>query len=431
MGRPTFAGSEPAIDPIGETEMQLANDGCETVHGSVSPGFERVAEAFADNFRLRGECGAACAIYHQGRKVVDLWGGHRCHHSGAAWTEDTLSLAFSVTKGMAAAAMAVAHSRGWFDLDAPVAEYWPEFGCHGKSAITVRELLAHQAGLISIQQRLNPRIISDHDRMAELIADQRPAWRPGARHGYHTLTLGWYQNELIRRLDPRGRTLGQFFDDEIAKPLDAEFYIGVPDRIDENRISQTRGFHRLQLLTNLDQLPWKMVLAGIWPRSVVARSVGFLRVDDPATLCSREYRGVEIPSAGGFGQARAVAKIYDALARRDPRLGISPATLGELIAPTSPPSGGDRDAVLKIDTRYAMGFSRPSGGLRFGSDQRAFGCPGAGGSFGMADPGSDLAYAYLTNTMSFRIFDDPRERAVRDACYECIAALSSDSSAAA
>jgi CubicO group peptidase (beta-lactamase class C family) len=431
MGRSPCTGSEPATDPMGETEMQLASTGHETIHGKVSAGFERVREAFADNFRLRGERGAACTIYHRGRKVVDLWGGQRSHHSDAAWNEDTLSLAFSVTKGMAAAAMAVAHSRGWFELDAPVAEYWPEFGCHGKSAITVRELLAHQAGLVSIQQQLNPRIISDHDRMAELIADQQPAWRPGARHGYHTLTLGWYQNELIRRLDPRGRSLGQFFEDEIAKPLDAEFYIGVPDRIDEDRISQTRGFHRLQLLTNLDQLPWKMVLAGIWPRSVVARSVGFLRVDDPATLCSPEYRSVEIPSAGGFGEARAVAKIYNALARRDPRLGLSQATLDELTADTSSPSGGDRDAVLKIDTRYAMGFSRPSGGLRFGSDPRAFGCPGAGGSFGMADPGADLAYAYLTNAMSFRIFDDPRERAVREACYECIAALSPDSLAAA
>ncbi len=411
--------------------MQLANRDDETIHGTVSPGFERVREAFADNFRRRGEQGAACAVHHQGRQVVDLWGGNRCHHTAAAWTEDTLSLAFSVTKGMAAAAMAVAHSRGWFELDAAVVDYWPEFGCHGKSAITVRELLAHQAGLISINRQLNPRILSDHDRMAELIAEQEPAWRPGQRHGYHTLTLGWYQNELIRRLDPAGRTLGQFFDEEIAKPLQAEFYIGLPDSIDERRLSQTRGFHRLQLLTNLDQLPWKMVLAGIWPRSVVARSVGFLPVNDPATLCSPEYRGVEIPSAGGFGQARAIAKIYDALARRDPRLGLSQATLDELTATTSPPPGGDRDAVLKIDTRYAMGFSRPSGGLDFGSDQRAFGCPGAGGSFGMADPGAELAYAYLTNAMSFRIFDDPRERAVRDACYECIAALSSDSVAAA
>jgi len=403
--------------------MHRADHDCETIHGTVSPGFERVREAFEANFRFRGEQGAACAIYHRGRLVVDLWGGRRCHRTAEPWTDETLSLAFSVTKGMAAAAMALAHSRGWYELDAPVAEYWPEFAVGGKAAITIRELLSHQAGLVSIGQRLSPKIISDHDHMARLIAAQKPAWLPGTRHGYHTLTLGWYQNELIRRLDPRGRSLGQFFQDEIATPLDAEFYIGLPPSIEDHRIGQTRGFRRVQLLANLDQLPWKMVLAGIWPRSVVARSVDFLRVDNPATLCSREFREVEIPSAGGFGQARAVAKIYDALARCDQRLGFSATTLDELTAPTIAPPAGDRDAVLKIATRYAMGFSRPSDGFRFGSDDRTFGCPGAGGSFGMADPSAELSYAYLTNAMSFRIFDDPRERAVREVCYDCIGSL--------
>ena len=390
------------------------------IFGEVSPGFEHVRDEFENNFLVRGERGAACTIFHHGQKVVDLWGGYRCHQSQARWTEQTLSLAFSVTKGMAAAVMAVAHSRGLFGLDDLVADHWPEFATGQKGAITIRQLLAHQAGLVAIDRKLNPTILADHDAMAEITASQKPLWLPGTKHGYHTLTLGWYQNELIRRVDPRGRSLGEFFQDEIAEPLGIEFYIGLPDWIDNEHISNTKGFRKLAVLANLNQLPWKMVLAGIWPRSVVSKSIKFLRFDDPAALGRPEYREVQIPSANGFGQARAVAKIYDVLARGGKRLGITAETMRELVAPPEQPTRGSRDAVLKIDTNYSFGFSRPSNGFRFGADDQAFGCPGAGGSFGMADPSQQLSFAYLTNTMSFRIFDDPRERAVRQAMYECI-----------
>ena len=403
--------------------MHLSIDDRPIICGDVSPGFERVRAEFTNNFLRRGERGAACAIYHHGQKVVDLWGGHRCHNSEARWNEQTIALAFSVTKGMAAAVMAVAHSRKLFELNACVADYWPEFAAAGKHRITVRQLLAHQAGLVSIDQKLSPEILADHDLMAELTARQPPLWQPGAKHGYHTLTLGWYQNELIRRVDPLGRTLGKFFQDEIAAPLGIEFYIGIPDSVDAEQLSTTRGFRRRAILGNLNQLPWKMVFAGIWPSSVVSKSIKFLRLDDPAVLGTPEYRGVEIPSANGFGQARAVAKVYDVLARGGSELGLTPETFQELIAPAAEPTRGPRDAVLKIDTNYSFGFSRPSSGFRFGADQQAFGCPGAGGSFGMGDPSKQLSLAYLTNTMSFRIFDDPRERAVREAAYECIGAL--------
>ncbi|WP_182866487.1 serine hydrolase domain-containing protein [Rhodopirellula sp. JC639] len=403
--------------------MLTQSDNRPTILGSVAPGFEQVRTEFENNFLRRGERGAACTVFHQGRKVVDLWGGRRCHHSGARWTEQTLSLAFSVTKGMAAAVMAVAHSRGLFDLDAAVADYWPEFAVGQKQTITVRQLLAHQAGLVAIDRKLNPQILADHDQMAAITASQKPLWQPGTKHGYHTLTLGWYQNELIRRVDPAGRTLGEFFHDEIATPLGIEFYIGLPDWIDSEHISSTQGFRKLALLANLNQLPWKMVLAGAWPGSVVSKSIKCLKFDNPAALGTPEYRNVEIPSANGFGQARAVAKVYDVLARGGQRLGITPATMRELVAPPLQPSRGLRDAVLKIDTNYGFGFSRPSSGFRFGADDQAFGCPGAGGSFGMADPVEQLSFAYLTNTMSFRIFDDPRERSVRQAVYQCIGSI--------
>jgi CubicO group peptidase (beta-lactamase class C family) len=389
------------------------------IDGHCRPEFQAVREAFARNFSERNETGAACCIYFQGNRIVDLWGGEKSPHS--PWREDTLGLTFSVSKGMAAAALVVAHGRGLFDLDAPVAEYWPQFGQGGKDRITVRQLLSHQAGLIGIDEPLTLEKLTDPDRMSGILARQRPAWRAGTRHGYHTLTLGWYQAELLRRVDPRGRTLGRYFQEEIARPLGVEFYIGLPEHIDVDRLATTVGFHRLRILLNLGELPLAMILAGMWPRSLVSRSVNPLGLSNPAHLGSAKYRHLEIPSANGFGQARAIAKIYSVLARGGRELRIDRASWRELHATPKSPTGGSRDAILKMDTNYAFGFSRPSRDMRFGYDRSAFGCPGAGGCFGMADPVLQVGFAYITNKMGFRIFDDPRERACREAFYRCLA----------
>ena len=320
-------------------------------------------------------------------------------------------------------ALAVAHSRGLFELDDPVAHYWPEFCQRGKAQITVRQLLAHQSGLIALDQPVGAPELANYDALAEILARQRPAWPPGMRHGYHTLTLGWYQNELIRRTDPQHRSLGAFFRDEVAAPLKAEFYIGLPKCIEEQRLARTKGYHRLMLLWHLNELPLRMVLSGIWPRSLVGRSVGALRLQNPADIGNPELRGVEIPSANGIGEARAIARVYGSLATGGRELGITPRTWQELTAPTTPPQLGLHDAILKIDTRYSFGFSRPSRDMQFGSGPTAFGCPGAGGCFGMADPNEQLGFAYVTNKMGFRLFDDVREKAVRDACYRCLRAF--------
>jgi len=393
------------------------------VEGTVVPDFDEVRREFERNFVERGEHGAACAIYHRGQKVVDLWGGQRCALNSLPWTERTLALVFSVSKGMAAAAMAVAHSRSLFELDHPVAHYWPEFRQCGKHHITVRQLLAHQSGLTGIDQPVLIKELANHDALAEILARQKPAWRPGKKHGYHTLTLGWYQSELIRRVDPQRRSLGAFFRDEVAAPLHAEFYIGLPKLVDEQRLARTQGFHRLKLLLHLKELPLGMVLSGIWPQSLVARSVNTLRLQNPADIGNMELRGIEIPSANGIGEARAIARIYGSLATGGQALGITRRTWQELTAPATPPLEGTRDAILKIETRYSFGFSRPSRAMQFGSGPTAFGCPGAGGCFGMADPEEQLGFAYVTNKMGFRLFDDVREKAVREACYRCLRAL--------
>jgi CubicO group peptidase (beta-lactamase class C family) len=324
---------------------------------------------------------------------------------------------------MAAAAMVVAHSRGLFDLDSPVANYWPEFAQGGKERITVRQLFTHQAGLISLDGSLTVEILADHDRLGQILARQKPAWQPGTRHGYHTLTLGFYQSELLRRVDPLGRTIGQFFQEEIARPLGVHFHIGLPIKIAEDQLAATEGFHRLELLRHLGEMPIAMVLAGLWPGSHVARSVNLLRLNNPAHIGSPEYRRLEIPAANGFGQARAIARIYSVLAGDGHELGISATTRRELLTSATSPIFGSHDTVLKIETKYGFGFSRPSSAMRFGSDVSAFGCPGAGGCFGMADPSVKLGFAYVTNKMGFYLFDDPRERACREACFASVAAL--------
>jgi CubicO group peptidase (beta-lactamase class C family) len=393
------------------------------IEGFVAPEFRAVREEFTRNFTERGERGAACALYHRGTKVVDLWGGYRCTATRDPWTQNTLVLTFSVTKGMAAAAMTVAYARGLFELDEPVATYWPEFAQAGKADITVRQLLAHQAGLVGLDQRLDCQILADHDRLAVILARQLPSWEPGRLHGYHTLTLGWYQSELLRRVDPQHRSLGQFFFDEIAQPLGIEFYIGLPAHISDRQLAVVPGFPRIALLGHLTTLPTKMVLSGIWPKSLVARSVRSLKLNNPAAVGNSSYRHVEIPSANGIGQARALARVYDALANGGKELGLSLRASHELLRSPQLPSAGTHDAIMKIDTRYNLGFSRPSRDMTFGGRASAFGCPGAGGSFAMGDPNDRLGFAYVTNHMGFQLFDDPREKAVRDACYRCLNSL--------
>ena len=204
----------------------MRRDDTAFTEGHVSPGFEAVRDAFADNFARRGELGGACSVYCRGEKVVDLWGGVRDKASGAPWQEDTMVIVYSATKGLAAMTLALAHSRGWLDYEAPVARYWPEFAQRGKEAITVRQLLAHQAGLYALDVPLERELLADFDRFAAVLARQKPAWLPGERQAYHAVTLGFYENEILRRIDPQHRSLGQFFQDEIVARVR-----GFPPRI--------------------------------------------------------------------------------------------------------------------------------------------------------------------------------------------------------
>jgi len=200
------------------------------VSGNVEPGFEKVKSAFADNFSNLKEIGAACSVFLRGKKVVDLWGGYANQKTGETWQEHTTVLVFSVTKGLASMAIALAHSRGLLDYDEKVARYWFEFAAHGKGEITVRQVLSHQAGLPYLDKPVSLNAINVPDQLGNLIARQQPLWQPGKRHGYHAYSIGWIESELLRRVDPYHRTLGMFFEAEIAKPLALDFRIGIKDK---------------------------------------------------------------------------------------------------------------------------------------------------------------------------------------------------------
>lgn len=400
------------------TDARLARFG-----GQVAPGFERVRVEFERNFAERGELGAAVAAYVRGEKVVDLWGGRRSPRSEAPWEEDTMVPVCSTTKGIAAMTLALLHARGQLDYEAPIARYWPEFAQSGKQAVTVRQLVGHEAGLVWLDQELTRDDLRDFDRVARVLARQKPAWPPGTRHGYHAMTIGLYMQELVRRIDPEHRTLGRYFREEIARPLGVDFFIGLPAEVPDRRLASLLPLSFSRAIRALPTTPGPLLLRVLWPWSLLRRSMLFADLD----LNDRRSLEVELPAGNGVGTARAIARLYSAFAEGGAELGIGPETLAAITAP--PRAIAPKDVVVGAPASYSLGFMRPAPGFDFGSSARAFGTPGAGGSFGFADPDARLGYAYVMNKLDYAMVDDPREKALRDAVQGAISELEHSRSA--
>ena len=387
------------------------------IHGFVNKGFEAVREAFAESFARRNELGAACCIYHHGEKVIDLWGGVRNRSTGEPWEEDTMVGVFSTAKGMAGLAMALAHSRGWLDYEERVCNYWPEFAQSSKAQITVRQLLSHQAGLFAIDAPVDKSIVADLDRLAVILAQQKPAWEPGARQAYHAQSLGFYEGELLRRVDPHHRSLGQFFQDEIAAPLGFDFYLRLPDGIPNSRLATIQQANPMLRMFNT---PLPLMLASMNKRSPTYRAV--FKNPGPFLFLDQERiyaRNLENPSGNGVGTARAIAQAYSIAATGGRELGLDQKTLQALMAPAVPPLHGFYDEVMRKEMILSLGFLKPNRMYPFGQPS-AFGEPGAGGSFGFADPEVGIGYAYVTNQMGVKLGGDPRELALRGALKRSI-----------
>lgn len=387
------------------------------IDGRVAPGFEEVRVEFERNFAERDEIGAAVAAYWRGEKVVDLWGGRRSPQGDAPWEEDTMAVVYSTTKGVTAMALAVASARGWLDYDAPIARYWPEFAQGGKEAITVRQLLDHEAGLVSLDEELTIDRLRDLDGLARLLARQKPAWPPGTRHGYHAMTIGLYVQEIMRRADPVHRTLGRFFREELAVPLGLDFFIGLPPEIPAHRLATMLPMTTGRALRALPSTPRQLLVRVLWPWSLLRKSMLFTEVD----WNDRRNLEVEVVAGNGVGTARSIARLYSVFAEGGAEAGVGPDTMARLTAP--PDAAHAHDEVLGGAAYYSLGFLRPGPEVLFGSSPRAFGTPGAGGSFGFADPDARLGYAYIMNKTGFHMFDDPREKPLRDAIQRAIARL--------
>jgi CubicO group peptidase (beta-lactamase class C family) len=385
------------------------------VEGQTAPGFEAVRRTFGDNFARRRELGGACCAYRRGEKVVDLWGGVRNKDTGEPWEEDTMVIVYSATKGLAAMTLALAHSRGWLDYDERVCTYWPEFAQQGKARVTVRQLLAHQAGLYVLDVPLDRGLVADLDRLAVVLARQKPAWEPGTRQAYHGITLGFYESELLRRLDPQHRSLGQFFQDEIATPLGLDAYIRLPEAIPNARLATMAHPSWLEIVHGF---PLRLAIDTMNRRSKISQALrgSELPHDEPHVYA----RNLEVPSGGGVGTARAIARAYSAFATGGGELGLRPETLALLAAPAVPPARGFYDECLKGNgVQFSLGFMKSTPALPFGSAS-SFGAPGAGGALGFADPEAGVGYAYVTNQMGTRLAGDPRDVALRDALSAAI-----------
>jgi CubicO group peptidase (beta-lactamase class C family) len=383
------------------------------IHGDCHPRFAPVRVAFAENLQHRDEIGAAVAVVVDGEPVVDLWAGHADLARTRRWERDTLVNVYSCTKGMTALCAHRLVSAGRLDLDAPVAEYWPEFAQAGKETLPVRWLLGHRSGLAAVRHPLPGEALYDWDTMSTALAAETPWWTPGTAHGYHAVTFGWLVGEVVRRVT--GRSLGTYFRQEIAAPLGLDFHIGLPET-EHGRCAEMTG---VPMPANEDEAGLAAVVLSD-PEGLAARA--FMNPPSMALgVNNAPWRSAEIPGANGHGTARALARVYGTLARGGDQDGVhllDPAG----IARCREEQAHGPDLVLPISTRFGLGFMLPQDrtDARFGPSPRAFGHPGAGGSVGFADPDTKVGFGYVMNRMGPHILLDPRATALIDAVYAAL-----------
>lgn len=397
------------------------------VHGEVARGFGGVKDAFAKNFDEHHDLGAAFSVYHRGKKVVDLWGGLADAETNRPWAKDSLQLVFSSTKGATAICANLLAERGELDMDASVTKYWPEFGAAGKVNIPVRYLLSHQVGLpwippLTLQESLT------WEAPIRALEAQPPAWEPGTAHGYHLGTFGWLVGEVIHRIT--GKTPGTFFAEEVAAPLDLEFWIGLPES-EEHRMTTVQSvdprFDPLGDPESMTESQRNMIAASQQPDSLLSLSMQVLPPDtDPN---SRAFHAHEQPAGNGITTARSLARMYASLVG-DGVDGVR--TLSEqTVKHASAEQAGGIDKVVAMPTRFGLGFvlnwpiapGFPEYAALGGSlgNEGAFGHNGAGGSLGFADPVAGFSFAYVMNQMHVVTGgDDPRTLSLIKAIHEAI-----------
>jgi CubicO group peptidase (beta-lactamase class C family) len=391
------------------------------VQGECDSRFHSVRDEFETNFRERGEAGASVCVVLEGRTVVDLWGGVADRRTERPWDRDTLVVVWSSTKGAVALCAHMLRSRGLLDLDVPVAHYWPEFAQNGKDAIPVRWLLNHQSALPAFREPLRPGGLYDWNYMAETLAAETPFWEPGTRQAYQASTFGHLVGEVIHRVS--GRDLGSFFRDEIAGPLNLDFYLGLPEK-DEGRMAR---------VTRADVPP-----PGEPPRrymedaSRTPESPAALTIHNtgrrPSDQDTREAHAGVLPSQGGITNARGLAGLYTPLAMGGAFNGATLLDADTLAEAGAVSSASPDDATLRIGLRFALGYMKSSDNRRSPPgttdsivlSEAAFGHAGMGGSLGFADPAARLSFGYAMNKQGRGVMLNERGQSLIDAVYRAL-----------
>ncbi|MGR8921480.1 MAG: serine hydrolase domain-containing protein [Gammaproteobacteria bacterium] len=396
------------------------------VEGFCDERFAAVAEAFINNFEQLDEVGASCALSLDGETLVDLWGG-RVTRDGAPWERDTLCTVFSATKGALALCAHMLADRGALDLDAPVTDYWPEFGVGGKEGATVKMTLDHSAGVPHVRGEVPPGGFYDYEYMVERVAAEEAFWPPGSRGGYHAITMAWTVGELVHRAS--GRRAGRFFDEEVAGPLGLDFWIGAPAAVEE-RISP--------MIPAEPDDPWlatRFIQAALGdeinPTQLFMRD--FLLVNPNEAACHQ----AEIGSANGVTNARGLAGMYAPLANGGALGGVRLVGADTLARMARVSMASHDDATLLVPTRFALGYMKATDNRRTPNTvnsslligEEAFGHVGAGGSLGFADPACGLSFGYAMNRMGTGLLLNARGQALVDAAYSAVGYRSNASGA--
>lgn len=387
------------------------------VDGRVADGWDQVRAVFTENLVDHGETGAGVAVYHRGRCVVDLTGGWFDKAREVPYDDRTLQLVFSTTKGVAAIALAMLVDRGLLDYAAPVARYWPEFASRGKGDATVAQLISHQCGLHTVDAPVSLQDALDWGTMVRLLADTEPAWPIGSGHGYHALTYGWLAGELVRRID--GRSVGRFVREEIAGPLGAEMYIGLP----------TEHAPRVSPLTAVAESPKspedraaaeamaEMMAQVMGPETRGGRALSLNGAFGEGAFNLAEVHAAEIPAANGISTAASLARIYAATTGEVDGVRLLSERVRDVARATVTPVG-EADLCLIVPTTFGMGFMT-SGMFSPYAGPGSYGHPGAGGSVAFAHPERELSFAYVMNAMAANLAGDTRAQRLIDAAVRC------------
>lgn len=381
------------------------------VGGFTAAGYEGVRRVFAANFTERGDLGASFAVHDGERFVVDLWGGSADEH-GRAWHSDTLCLTYSVTKGLVTVLVARLVDSGLLTLDDRVQRYWPEFAVGGKEATTVRMLLAHRAGLPTIEPGLTLDELLQPGAAASRLAQQAPQWVPGETFGYHALTWGWLVDEILYRVT--GEHIPKLLRHEVAEPLGVEAYIGLPgdvfsrvadlstcpnsgiaagvhpDRPDASLVTRIDDpYLRAQLEANMADVERR---EDLFEQTITAG--GLLPIMDPTTWNSDAVRKAIIPAANAITNARAVARIYGSLTETGTGAFVTRSTLDDLSGEQS----AGVDQITGFTSRFGTGFMLPTPGNPMYSDA-SFGHEGVGGAQGFVDLDERLGFGFVQNRL--------------------------------